>query len=305
MSREPSPNLAAITLSGLEDVITRSGGQAYAREFAPSLLTKIRVLEARGNYGPLLKPILTAANQADLRGRLLEVNLAYQFESAGIHPEVAVKQGGTGDIDFWFAVSRYEIYLETKLLREDDGTRAYIKAQLQETNTFSVARQDDTHDIFRLQRDLIQKAATRKFNPAPKDGWINLVGVDVSEIQLGAVDVGDCVLAAAGNTALSQFGDFYQRSNVVGVFERPNASSMTKEQCEWDGALIALTASGPHPRDYIHGAVFLFRSNKETAALVYELNSVIVWNQHLVDLPLAQELEPAIHKVLPRVRANP
>src|SRR5271163_2386927 len=100
MPRKPPPKLSAMTLSGLEDVITRSGGQSYAREFAPALLTKIRVLEARGTYGHLLNPILTAANQADLRGRLLEVNLACQFERAGISPEVAVKQAGRGDIDF-------------------------------------------------------------------------------------------------------------------------------------------------------------------------------------------------------------
>ena len=295
---------SAITLSEVEDVITRSGGQAYAREFAPSLLNKIQVLEARGTYGSLLDPIRTAANQADLRGRVLEVNLACQFESAGIHPEVAVKQARTGDIDFGFAIGRYQVFLETKLLREDDATRAHVAAQLKKSSTFRIARRDDTQDIFRLQRDLIQKAATKKFSPKPKEGWINLVGVDVSEIQLGTVDVGDCVLAVAGNPGLSQFDDFYRRSNVIGVFERPNAASMTKEQREWDSALSALTASSPHPRDYIHGAVFLFRSHKETAALVYELNSVVVWNKHLVDLSLAQELEPFIYEVIPRVRPD-
>jgi hypothetical protein len=301
MSREPPPKLLAMTLSGLEDVITRSGGQSYAREFAPPLLSKIRVLEARGTYGPLLNPILTAANQADLRGRLLEVNLAWQFEIAGISPEVAVKQGGAGDIDFQFYVGRHQVFLETKLLREDDTTRMDINAQLQESNTFSVARSDDTQDIFRLQRDLIQKASTRKFSSHPKDCWVNLVGVDVSEIQLGAVDAGDCLLAAGGNPALLHFDNFYQRPNVVGVFERPNTSSMTKEQSEWDAALSALVASASHPRDYIHGAVFLFRSKKETAALVYDLKSLVVWNNHLVDRSLAQELEPAIHEVAPRV----
>jgi len=301
MPRESSPSPSAITLSELEDIITKSSGHGYAREFAPSLLKKIRTLEARGTYGPLLSPIRTAANQADLRGRLLEVNLASQFESAGIHPEVAVKQDGNGDVDFRFDVGRYEVFLETKLLREDDATRAHINAQLQKSNTYSIARRDDTQDIFRLQRDLIQKAATTKFSPEPKEGWINLVGVDVSEIQLGAVDVGDCVLAAGGNPALFRFDDFYRRSNVLGVFERPTASSMTKEQSEWDSALSALIEPSPHPRDYIHGAVFLFRTPKETAALVYELNSVVVWNKHLADLNLAQDLEPAIYQVIPRV----
>ena len=300
MSRKSLLKQSATTLPGLESVIARAGGQSYAQEFALALLTKIRVLEARGTYGALLKPILTAANQADLRGRLLEVNLACQFERAGISPEVAVKQAGTGDIDFQFSVGRHEVFLETKLLREDDATRADINAQLQVSNTFSVARSDDTKDIFRLQRDLIQKASTRKFSAHPKDRWVNLVGVDVSEIQLGAVDAGDCVLAAGGNPALSNFDDFYRRPNVVGVFERPNSSSMTEEQREWDAALDALVESAPHPRDYIHGAVFLFRSKKETAALVYDLKSIVVWNKNLVSRSLAHELEPAIHEIVPR-----
>jgi len=136
-------------------------------------------------------------------------------------------------------------------LREDDTTRAPPNAQFQKSSTFSIASRDDTQDIFRLQLDLIQKTATKKFNPEPKDIWINLVGVDVSEIQLEAVDVGDSVLAAIGNPALFQFDDFYRRSNVVGVFERPNASSMSKEQREWDSALSALTKSSHHPRDYV------------------------------------------------------
>jgi hypothetical protein len=69
----------------------------------------------------------------------------------------------------------------------------------------------------------------------------------------------------------------------------------------WDSAVSALTEASRQPRDYIHGAVFLFRSPKETAAPVYELNSVVVWNKHLVDLNMAKELEPAIYQVISRL----
>jgi hypothetical protein len=51
MPRESSPSRSAITLLELEDIITKSSGASHAREFAPSLLKKIRTLEARGTYG--------------------------------------------------------------------------------------------------------------------------------------------------------------------------------------------------------------------------------------------------------------
>lgn len=73
-----------------------------------------------------------------------------------------------------------------------------MNAQLAATNTYTIVRNSDLEDVFRLQRDLIEKANTKKFSTKPKSNWINLVGVDVSEIQLGTVDIFDCIIAAAG-----------------------------------------------------------------------------------------------------------
>ncbi|MGH8318520.1 MAG: hypothetical protein ACREUL_11155 [Steroidobacteraceae bacterium] len=258
-----------MTLQELEGIITRSGGQGGAREYAAPLLTKIQCLEGRGTYGPLLQPILTAADQADLRGRLLEVNLAFQFERADVHPEVCAKQGGKGDIDFRFAVGPYEVFLETKLLREDDATQEEINAQLAASNIYQIAIADDTGDIFRLQRDLIQKAKPEQFNTKPKDNWVNLIGVDVSELQLGMADVGDCLLAAGGNPVVAMYcDDSAVRRDVVGVFEE-RSTSLTESQRKWAAELDKLVTSSVHPREYIHGALFLFRTPKDTAALVY------------------------------------
>jgi len=248
----------------------------------------------------LLEPIRTARDQADLRGRLLELNLAYQFERAGFHPEVCAKQGGTGDMDFRFAVSVDEVFLETKLLRQDEATTTQINSQLAASNNFGVARSDDTEDIARLQRNLIQKANPRKFDAVPKANWINLVGIDVSELQLGMVDVGDCLLAADGNpVATAHCHDSVRRPNVVEVFER--LSSMTPGQTKWASELDALVGSAVHPREYIHGAVFLFREPEDTAALVYKLTAAIVWNSALVTHAIARDLAPALHQIVPHL----
>lgn len=127
-----------------------------------------------------------------------------------------------------------------------------------------------------------------------------MVGVDVSELQLGMVDVGDCLLAAGGNPAVAAHcHDSFQRPNVVGVFER--LSSMTGDQAIWAKNLDRLVGFNVHPREYIHGAVFLFREPKETAALAYELTALIVWNSSLVTRPMARDLEPIVHQIVPRL----
>jgi hypothetical protein len=300
MQGKANPTPTLITLKELEQVITKCGGQDHAQTYAAPLLTKVRLLETRGTYRALLEPIRTARDQADLRGRLLELNLAYQFERAGFHPEVCAKQGGTGDMDFRFAVSGDEVFLETKLLRQDEATTTQINSQLAASNNFGVARSDDTEDIARLQRDLIQKDNPRKFDAVPKANWINLVGIDVSELQLGMVDVGDCLLAAGGNpVATAHCHDSVRRPNVVGVFER--LSSMTPGQTKWASELDALVGSAVHPREYIHGAVFLFREPEDTAALVYKLTAAIVWNSALVTHAIARDLALALHQIVPHL----
>jgi hypothetical protein len=291
-----------MTLRELEGIITRSGGQGGALEYAAPLLAKIQRLESTGTYGPLLKPVLMAADQGDLRGRLLEVNLAFQFERADLRPQVGAKQGGKGDIDFRFTIGPYEVFLETKLLREDDATRIEINSQLAASGIYRMAIEDDRGDIFRLQRDLIQKAKPEKFQTRPKDNWVNLIGVDVSELQLGMADVGDCLLAAGGNPlAAIHCGDSVRRRDVVGMFEK-RSESLTEGQREWAAAVDKLVPSGVHPRDYIHGAVFLFRTPKDSAALVYELSAVVVWNPALAEESLVKIVESSLHKIVPRVR---
>ena len=302
MSKKSVPTPTPFTLQELEGIITKSGGQGGAREYAAPLLAKIQRLEKRGTYGPLLKPIRTAADQADLRGRLLEVNLAFQFERANVHPEVGATQGGNGDIDFRFAVAPYDVFLETKLLREDDATRAAINAQLAASHIYQIAIEDDRGDIFRLQRDLIQKAKPAKFHTNPEDHWVNLIGVDVSELQLGMADVGDCLLAAGGNPVAAMYcHDSVLRRDVVGVFEERSAT-LTESQKLWAAEIDKLVTSGVHPREYIHGAVFLFRTPKDTAALVYALSAVVVWNPALADHDMARMVEPVLHKIVSRVR---
>lgn len=62
-----------------------------------------------------------------------------------------------------------------------------------------------------------------------------------------------------------------------------------------------MPAGAPHPREYIHGAIFLFREPREAAALSYELRCVVVWNVGLVTDAVAQKVHAALLDVVPQV----
>jgi hypothetical protein len=164
----------------------------------------------------------------------------------------------------------------------------------------AIGTTDDVSDIVRLQRDIIQKSGKRKFNPNPQLTWLNLVAIDVAELQLGTVDIADCLLAAGGNPAVSQhYNSMCRREQVVGVFEAVASAGFAAEREQWIAEIHQAPAGAPHPQQYIHGALFLFRDPKETAALSYNLTSVIVWNPVLVTRDIARAVCTALHDVIP------
>jgi len=288
-------------LAELSQVIERSGGRSGALEYAEALLQKISRLEATGGYGQLFKQLSSSREQGDFRGRVLEVNFADLFQRNGQHLVYGARQGMTGDIDFLWRVDGLEVFIEMKLLRQDKASLDAMNLQLEAGGVYASHVTDDTRDIGRMQLDLISKAGTTKFNPQPQAGWINLVAIDVTELQLGMVDVADCVLAAAGNREVQHFypDSPYTRPNVVGFFEKPAEATLTEEQRNWLTAMHRPNSAAPHPRDYLHGALFLFRHPKDTAALSYELNAVLVWNRLLVAHEKAVRIYEAMRPFLP------
>lgn len=288
-------------LGELKTIIQASGGKCFTLEYAEALLEKVGRVEAADGYGALMKQLRSAKEQGDFRGRVLEVNFANIFLEKGIGLEYGAKQGMAGDIDFCWNLSGYRIFIEMKLLGEDRDTKKSINQQLQNVGFSSTMISDDTRDIARIQRDIAQKSTTRKFNPKPENGWINLVAVDVSELQLGTVDVGDCLLAALGNDAASKYYHPSRlRDGVVGVFERKEKLSDAEKA--WSDNFHAIWGANPHPRDYIHGALFLFRDPKELAALSYQLSAAVVWNTARIQDGTASKIGQHLHQIVPCTR---
>jgi hypothetical protein len=116
----------------------------------------------------------------------LEVNFAHLFV---IGLQYGAKQGMSGDIDFCWLVNGHQVFIEMKLLGQHKQTKDEINRQLEAAGKFEICNSDDTKDVARIQRDIFEKSSTKKFNPKPQPTWINLVAVDVSELQLGTVDI--------------------------------------------------------------------------------------------------------------------
>jgi hypothetical protein len=176
----------------------------------------------------------------------------------------------SGDIDFCWCVNGYRVFIEMKLLGQDQWTKDAINLKLKDNGFCSTLISDDTRDVGRIQRDIFQKSSTKKFNLKPEPSWVNLVVVDVSELQLSTVDVADCLLAVGGNELVKRHcRPAFQRPAVVGILE-PADIALTTEQAEWVKRYHGSSdAHAPHPRDYIHGVLFLFREPQEPAALSY------------------------------------
>lgn len=283
----------------LEAIIRDCGGGSFTLDYAKLLLEKINRIENTGGYVALVKQLRSSKEQGDLRGRVLEINFADCFASHGIELEYGAKQGMAGDVDFCWRLSGLRIFIEMKLLGQDKKTKESINEQLQASGFSSTAVSDDTYDVARIQRDIFEKSSIKKFKCPPERNWINLVAVDVSELQLGTVDMCDCVLAAAGNdVASNHFDALCLRPAIVGVFERKANENLSAEQVDWAKKYYPDLGSNPYPRDYIHGVLFIFREPKERAALSYNIRGAIVWNQSLIKRDKAKEIAKSVHQVI-------
>ena len=290
-----------MSIAELKAIIRSAGGECRALDYAEALLDKINRLETAGGYRSLLTQFRPAGEPDDFRGRVLEVNFADLFVQKGIKLKYEAKQGMSGDVDFCWCVNGDQVFIEMKLRGQQQTTKSAINLQLKDTGFFSTLISDDTWDVARTQRDIFEKSSKTKFNPKLESTTINLVAVDVSELQLGTVDIGDCLLAAGGNELVaSHCHQTFQRTAVVGVFESAG-KTLTTEQAEWVRCYHGPSGADiPHPRDYIHGVLFLFREPKERAALSYELSGLVVWNPALIDDSRAKPVLKAFHQVVPQ-----
>lgn len=279
----------------LEAAINASGGEQQPDDQVAALLAKLNLLEAKGRYGGLLRSIRASNNKWNFLASLLEVTFAHQFETAGVGLDYEVRQepDSPGTIDFRMAASTGDVvFLELRLVQQDENTTSNIAQQLEAKQEYAVAMdgEGERDAVVRVQRTILQKVQRKdgtpiKFVHAGAD-VINIVVVGVSDLLLGTVDAWDCVLAACGDAAVP----VECRRGVVGLFQSPTAADPPETQ--------ARVASFAHIRATIHGVLFLFRV-AGAGVLDYRLEQVMVWNQNLVTEDRAKALMKDVSAVLP------
>lgn len=286
-----------MNLVQLKAIIRHAGGGSFALDYANDLLVKVRRVIGHQTPAHYLRQFSQTKDAGDLRGRLLEINLIDYFAVKNVPLRYEVKQGKvSGDIDLLWHVNGFDVYIEIKMLGQGQGARQKVDQQLNEFG-ISVSRiADDTSDVMRIQHAIIEKATLKKFEYPAAEKNINLIALDVSELQLGAVDIADCVLAALGSkSATKYFGEHCGRDHVLGLFESPSKTGYA----DWATSIDQKLAGNPHPYNYIHGVIFLFREPRELAALSYNLESCIAWNENLIDENLRAQLNGSFHKIIP------
>lgn len=279
----------------LEAVIKASGGAQQPDDQVATLLAKLDLLEGRGRYGGLLRSIRASNNKWNFLASLLEVTFAHQFETAGVRLDYEVRQepDQPGTIDFRMQASTSDVvFLELRLIQQDEKTTADITQQMAAKQEYAVAMdgEGERDAVVRLQGTILQKVQRKDGTPVKfvhaGAGVVNIVVVGVSDLLLGTVDAWDCVLAACGDSAVPA----ECRRGVVGLFQTPNAGDSPEVQ--------ARLASFAHIRATIHGVLFLFRA-AGAGVLDYRLEQVMVWNQNLVTEDRAKALMTEISPVLP------
>ena len=287
-----------MTLSELQTIIMNAGGGEYALVYAEELLAKINNVASHQVPGNYWLQFTKAREAGDFRGRVLEINLVNYFALQNVPLEYEVKQqGASGDVDLKWRTNDVDVYIEVKLLRQDKKTKKRVDDQLECCGVFAENLEDDTSDVLRLQYDIIDKATLKKFVCPPLGDSINLIAIDVSELQLGTVDAPDCVLATLGPEEVGRyFGPACIRKKVLGLFEccpRPS-------QADWTLLIDQKLAGKPHPKQYIHGVIFLFREPKDLGALSYNLAACIAWNASQIDDELRECINSEFHRIIPQ-----
>ena len=286
-----------MTLAQPHSIIRQAGGGSFALDYASELMKKINNVVAHKTPASYLTQFSKSRDAGDLRGRLLEINLVNYFYLKNVPLRYEAKQQGvSGDVDLLWNTNGVDVYIEVKLLGQDLVSKKAEDAQLSEYGLSSSRIADDTSDVMRLQHTIIDKATLKKFEYPPAKNNINLIAIDVSELQLGTADAADCVLSTLGSKQVQiHFGTACARNNVLGLFELESK----EEQREWADHVLAKLAGNPHPREYIHGVIFMFRSPKERAALSYEIKACIAWNDSLIDRGLMKKINTDFHKIVP------
>ena len=211
--------------------------------------------------------------------------------------EVKQDEADNSSIDFLRRMdSGVSIYLEARLIQQDNNTNQSIKDQLECSDFYQISMNgnDDHNSIVRLQsviRSKVQKVdgTPTKFLRVGND-IVNIVVIDVSDLILRAIDYYDCLLATHGDPSVEEV----YRRGIFGLFQEPLA--------EHPQGIQEIARSCEHIRSILSGVLFIFKS-RNSGFLNFDLEHYIVWNPIAVNHAHVEEVCSEIDRAIP-VRRN-
>jgi hypothetical protein len=251
-------------------------------------------LEKTGGYGALLSQISNANHKSNLLALTLELNFAYQFESAGLELTYEVSQDAlqNSTIDFLrVSPGGEQVLFELRLIQQPQDIADSIAGQIENTERYKIAPdvEDDQDAVVRIQRKVLSKLEDKKGNLikflSTAKNAINIVVVDIADCMLGMMDIHDCMLACQGDPGVEEP---HQRG-VFGLFQ-PDMPNFPQ-------SIHDIAKRYAHIRGTIHGILFLDRVGVKI--LTYRLCHYLVWNPALIDEPTARRILADVSTAIP------
>jgi hypothetical protein len=286
-----------VNKQSLIDAIKKFGGSQSALDEVGDMWARVDFLQKTGRYGALLSQISNANDKSNFLALTLELNFAYQFESAGLELTYEVSQDAqqNSTIDFLrVAPGGEEVFFELRLIQQPQDIADSIAGQIEYTERYKIAldTEDEQDAVVRIQRNILNKVQDKKGNPikflSASKNSINIVVVDIADCMLGMLDIHDCMLACQGDPGVEE----PYRRRVFGLFQQdmPNYPQRIHDRAK----------QYAHIRGTIHGILFLDRVG--TKILTYRLCHYLVWNPALIDEPTARGI---LADVLTAIPAHP
>ena len=242
------------------------------------VISKLELLADRGNFGRLLGDLFACNDRSNLHALLFEAVFAWHFEARGKHllyEEIQQTSGAT-TIDFLYTLSeQMHIYLELRLLQQQEAITKLFEEQLRKTDYFGALLNgpDEQREVVRLQRVLLEKVQDRNGDPvkffSAEPPNYNVLVVDVNQPLLGMVDRYDCTLACYGDEAVPP----PCRRDIFGLFQIPAPDAPP--------GLLNISNRFERLRKTIHGVLFM-RRPRGSNSIDFELQCYFVPNRHLL-----------------------
>lgn len=238
----------------LDAVLSRLGMDVKAwSELISRFQTKLELLATRGNYNELLKSLFLSNDLSEFNSYVFEILFVHDFESKNIPLSYEVNQipNECSSIDFCYHTDNHKIYFELRLIQQRNWITTQIESQLAANNICETLLNgnDETDEAIRIQNLILSKCQTTDGTPTKfftvKDGELNIIVLNISELHLGMIDKADCFLPMYGDRNVT----FLYRRGIFGMWQAsPLPNSEIEQKCY---------EKFRHFRETIHGVLFV------------------------------------------------